>query len=699
MRTTLLFLCVLMVSSAAFAQWTRTNGPEGVAISSLANIDGTIYAGTEVNGLYASTDDGIKWAPLNAGIETQEVTSVASQAGYLFAGTFGSGVYRSTDGGQTWMPPLSGGNLAVTAMVVNDPYIFAGSIEEGVYRSSDNGETWAEKLSAFGMGPMCISGNTIFASTSNYTFGSTDNGETWFNVSALEGAAIFSFYCKDSLIMAGGRNKIYKSTNYGSSFTTIDLNFPFSIVNIYAVTSIGSTFFAATSYDGVYKSTDDGLSWSPTNEGMGPKDARALTISNSSTLIAGTHYVGMYRSTDLGLSWNKSVAGFPAGSSILSLLVNGSSVFAGTRDGVYRTEDNGNNWVKLAGANDTTKYCDVWAMCELDGVIYASMQLYFDTAIYKSTDNGANWIRCGGAGLPPNLSFIKGLVASGDNIVAGTDEGIYYSSNGGDNWFPTNVLNLNIPSMAASGNFVYAAVPSGFGVYRSADNGVSWTVALQSTVDYVEVAAIDNYAFAGSFFEGTRYSTNFGSTWFASSGFPTGASVFALGPVGDGMILAGTDLGPSWVYASFNNGASFSPYSEGLGQRAPVEAFAVNDSFMFAGTDYNGVWRRLRPGIVGIPTQPDVAQEFMLFDNYPNPFNPSTTIRYALPGQANVTLRIYNILGQEIRTLVNERQSAGVRSVVWDGRNNLNQAVSSGIYIYRLQAGARVLSKKMILLE
>jgi flagellar hook assembly protein FlgD len=89
----------------------------------------------------------------------------------------------------------------------------------------------------------------------------------------------------------------------------------------------------------------------------------------------------------------------------------------------------------------------------------------------------------------------------------------------------------------------------------------------------------------------------------------------------------------------------------------------------------------------------------MLFDNYPNPFNPSTTIRYALPGQANVTLRIYNILGQEIRTLVNERQSAGVRSVVWDGRNNLNQAVSSGIYIYRLQAGARVLSKKMILLE
>jgi lipid-binding SYLF domain-containing protein len=109
---------------------------------------------------------------------------VVSQPGYLFAGTFGGGVYRSTDGGQTWMAPLTGGNLAITAMVVNDPYIFAGSIEEGVYRSSDNGATWIQKLSVFGIGPMCISGNTIFASTSNYTYGSTDNGETWFNVSA-----------------------------------------------------------------------------------------------------------------------------------------------------------------------------------------------------------------------------------------------------------------------------------------------------------------------------------------------------------------------------------------------------------------------------------------------------------------------------------------------------------------------------------
>jgi len=59
-----------------------------------------------------------------------------------------------------------------------------------------------------------------------------------------------------------------------------------------------------------------------------------------------------------------------------------------------------------------------------------------------------------------------------------------------------------VPSLAVSGNFVYAAVPSGFGIYRSTDNGMTWGVSLQNTVDYVEVAAFDYYAFAGSFFSG-----------------------------------------------------------------------------------------------------------------------------------------------------------------------------------------------------
>ncbi|NIT59420.1 MAG: T9SS type A sorting domain-containing protein [Aliifodinibius sp.] len=88
-----------------------------------------------------------------------------------------------------------------------------------------------------------------------------------------------------------------------------------------------------------------------------------------------------------------------------------------------------------------------------------------------------------------------------------------------------------------------------------------------------------------------------------------------------------------------------------------------------------------------------------MHQNYPNPFNPETTIKYSLPAQSKVTLKIYNILGEEIRTLVDEVQTLGAKTVSWDGRDNHGKQVSSGIYIYSLKTSKTVLSKKMFLIR
>ena len=88
-----------------------------------------------------------------------------------------------------------------------------------------------------------------------------------------------------------------------------------------------------------------------------------------------------------------------------------------------------------------------------------------------------------------------------------------------------------------------------------------------------------------------------------------------------------------------------------------------------------------------------------LLGNYPNPFNPSTTIRYALSQDAYVTLKIYNVLGQLVATLVDEPQTAGYKSVVWNGRNDSGAGVASGMYIYRLVAGNFVQTKRTLLLK
>ncbi|MCH8325423.1 MAG: T9SS type A sorting domain-containing protein [Bacteroidetes bacterium] len=95
----------------------------------------------------------------------------------------------------------------------------------------------------------------------------------------------------------------------------------------------------------------------------------------------------------------------------------------------------------------------------------------------------------------------------------------------------------------------------------------------------------------------------------------------------------------------------------------------------------------------------NIPVDFTLSQNYPNPFNPSTVIKYALPEASFVTLKIYNMLGQEIKTLVSGDKSAGVYNVQWNGKDNYGSPVASGTYIYRIVTGNYAQSNKMILLK
>jgi len=94
-----------------------------------------------------------------------------------------------------------------------------------------------------------------------------------------------------------------------------------------------------------------------------------------------------------------------------------------------------------------------------------------------------------------------------------------------------------------------------------------------------------------------------------------------------------------------------------------------------------------------------IPQTFSLAQNYPNPFNARTVIKYSLPKDSKVEIAIYNILGRKVKTLVNEHQQAGYKTVVWDGKNQKGNEVASGVYFYRITADDFVQSKKMLLLK
>jgi hypothetical protein len=104
----------------------------------------------------------------------------------------------------------------------------------------------------------------------------------------------------------------------------------------------------------------------------------------------------------------------------------------------------------------------------------------------------------------------------------------------------------------------------------------------------------------------------------------------------------------------------------------------------------------------GITTNPNgsIPKEYLLYQNYPNPFNPTTEIRFGLPKEHSVTLKIYNLFGQEIRILADgEELKAGYHTVVWDGKNQHGALVSSGIYFVKIEAGEFTSVKKMCLMK
>ncbi|NOX67513.1 MAG: T9SS type A sorting domain-containing protein, partial [Chlorobi bacterium] len=104
-------------------------------------------------------------------------------------------------------------------------------------------------------------------------------------------------------------------------------------------------------------------------------------------------------------------------------------------------------------------------------------------------------------------------------------------------------------------------------------------------------------------------------------------------------------------------------------------------------------------GITDVNSDDQLPDQFLVFQNYPNPFNPSTTISYTLPRTSMVSVKIYDILGREVISLISEVQNRGVYDVVWNGENNFGKKVGSGIYFYRVETDKFAQVMKMILLK
>jgi hypothetical protein len=380
----------------------------------------------------------------------------------------------------------------------------------------------------------------------------------------------------------------------------------------------------------------------------------------------------------------------------------GTSVFTG----VYRSTNRGGTWVQIGLSGKSIQALTTAPDTSGNLLLFAGTYSY---GVFVSHDSGSTWTSAGSGQTEPDVYAFTTSPAEngGANLFAatawGAGYGVHLSTNNGGNW--TNVTDglttscnsstCWVDALAYIGNTLFAGTMTK-GVFRSTDNGTSWTASNTGlTTLYIQTFATSGTdIFVGTWGDsgGVFRSTNNGATWTDISVGLTNSHVQALVAIGTNLFV-GTE--GSGIFLSTNNGASWTQANEGLTDSS-IWSLTVSGSHLFAGSDRSGVWRRpLSEMITDVgDARAKRPTRLSLRQNYPNPFNPTTTLSFDLPFRSFVSLKIFNLLGQEISTLVSRELAPGTYEQEWNSGN-----LASGVYILRLQADSFTATKKLILLR
>jgi hypothetical protein len=411
---------------------------------------------------------------------------------------------------------------------------------------------------------------------------------------------------------------------------------------------------------------------------------KLLTIASTIALIIFSH-VTYAQWTSPDISWT--------GRAIQCFVTMDTVTLAGTNGGMLRSANNGTSWANYGGLMGSKNILTLLSLTSYPFNVLSGTINYGAGGTFQSTDYGADW-----SGFPtdltqpPNLAHVNSIlkIAGSSEFWAGTEKGVYvlpqYYPLG--SWIPINtglpsvetkvrvLLNANGEIFAGTNGGIYILTGSLSYTWVQMNNGLTNT-------NVTALKSVDGYLIAGTSsgsVGGIYISADTGKTWTLSNSDPFITSILTIGP----NIFAGS-LG-NGVWLSKNYGSSWTQVNTGLGSGAyNVLSLGANDQYLFAGTVSSSFWRRPLSQMITVPTavsemtlQP---KAFSLEQNYPNPFNPSTTIPYQLAVESKVTLEVYNVLGQVVKTLADEMQPAGQRSLVWNAAS-----YPSGVYFYRIVA-------------
>ena len=384
---------------------------------------------------------------------------------------------------------------------------------------------------------------------------------------------------------------------------------------------------------------------------------------------------------------------FPSGSPIYNISTNSKgNIFVATADGLYRSTDSCNSWNKL---NTPVPSINCLAINSNDEIFLGVI------GIFCSTDNGDTWKEMGLSQLritaitfnSKDDVFVVADVPEDVSVYRSTDNGSTWSNQGlKSEWAMITTIAINkIDQIIA----IRDQRPEN-GVYLSNDDGSTWQLMSINVYDVAVFDSLNNLIAGG--WNGINYSFNNGADWFPMNDGLMGSEIVSIAINTSGYFYVGMFGGG--IFTSMKIGEKWTGINSGITD-LDINVLTISaDGYLFVGTNNGKLFRSIHSTTDIKQDNYSIPNQFSLSQNYPNPFNPTTSIQYSVISNEYVSLRVYDVLGNEVATLVNEEKQPGNYEVSFNTQlTTNNRQLSSGVYFYQLRAANFVQTKKMIVLK
>jgi|GEM_PF-2470344 len=616
--------------------WRQCGGPySGWVLCMAAAEDGGLLTGTQ-NGVWRSTNDGESWDLSDSGLIDRQIRAlVRTRTGKMLAGTQETGVLCSTDHGVTWFQAdttLAAIGLVASFAVDSGGRIFAGT-SDGVFMSSDDGSTWA---GAGLQGDVIndievVAPNTLLAAT---YFGGVkmtlNSGASWTQKLKISSAPMYALAIDgEGYFYACPWGKgVYRSTDQGTTWTPMRTGMENR--NPYSLNFNSSGSLLAGTDSGIFISSDKGVTWA--YDGLSGRSVGVIIRDTKGYIYAGLEYSGIARSPQPGGAWTSRNRGLLNARVESLVFMPGGTMFAGTMGGPFRSDDKGASWTDVSAGITCTPNGQM-TRDRSGRIFYASRE-----GIFRSEDLGAHWIL-----VNTGLGNTAALSVAGDsagNVICTTDDGFYFSTNGGGFWEKRGhgLSGMSFGGLAVLENNVYAG-SSGWDVYLSHDQGMNWTMLSPGTgtFSYNSVAINrQGHIFYGTADRGILRSLDSGATWHPVNSGLTASGAWCLMVDSRGTLYAGADSGRA--FRSSDNGGQWTEISSGL-RLTNVQIMGIDqDGFLYAGTRDESVFKSIDPVIRPALAAPQLLSPADSARMVPNP----VTMRWsAVAGAASYQLQLF----------------------------------------------------------